>query len=53
MIKLKEYVYEKNITYRELAQLLKCSERTLSRLFSGKQPSERMLHKINKLMNEK
>ncbi len=52
--KLKEYMFDKDLTVAELAIALGCSRAFLSNLFTGRyQVSERMEYKIRKLLGEK
>ena len=50
---LKQYMFDNDLTQRELAELLNVNQPQISRLFSGtRQPSAKMIKKIEQLLQE-
>lgn len=51
---LKNYMEKKDLTQKQLAELLEVNQPQISRLFSGvRQPSAKMIKKIENLLNDK
>jgi transcriptional regulator with XRE-family HTH domain len=50
---LKQYMFDNDLTQKELAELLQVNQPQISRLFSGtRQPSAKMIKKIEQLLQE-